>query len=218
VKTANHQFKRALQKLKLRLEKASFGMWFVEVFPLAESIAAAWVSLDKSVTRGMQLPPFVVVEAWSGKIAKSSADLAEGQAMSLEDFIQSRESWGCSPFETLFLLRCPEGFSPMPMAAGVWVEAGSSAAYAPQAHTLEEAKRIIDYWLLEIADAPLTPKKSASGKEWTSEAETEARRLITAGTVTTAAGLREMLAMRQADSQALFRHITGKQKKKHQTN
>ncbi len=128
-------------------------MWFIEVYPLAETLAAAWVSLEKSKTRGIELPPFVVVEAWSGKISKSSADLSAQQASELEDFIHSRETWACSPFETLFLLRCPEGFSPMPMAAGVWGQAGSSAAYTPQSHTIGEARKIIDYWLLETQEA-----------------------------------------------------------------
>ena len=50
---------------------------------------------------------------------------------------------------------------------------------------------------------------------WTAAEESEARRLVNAGTVTTATRLRELLSMNQAASQALFRHIKGKAKKVH---
>ncbi len=59
---------------------------------------------------------------------------------------------------------------------------------------------------------------SQGGSQWTQEEESEARRVIANKKVTTASGLREMFSMRQANAQALFRHITGKSKKKHRTD
>ena len=57
--------------------------------------------------------------------------------------------------------------------------------------------------------------KAESDSLWTAAEESEARRLVNAGTVTTATRLRELLSMNQAASQALFRHINGKAKKVH---
>ena len=50
---------------------------------------------------------------------------------------------------------------------------------------------------------------------WTPEAEAEARRLIDAKTVKSATALQERLSINRQVSQELFRHITGKQKKKY---
>lgn len=63
-----------------------------------------------------------------------------------------------------------------------------------------------------------TPGERPVENEWTPEEETEARRLIAARTVTTAAALRDKLSIRQSASQSLFRHVTGKQKKQHKTD
>lgn len=52
---------------------------------------------------------------------------------------------------------------------------------------------------------------------WTPEAESEARRLIDVKTVKTATELQEKLSINRQVSQELFRHITKKPKKKHQT-
>ena len=60
--------------------------------------------------------------------------------------------------------------------------------------------------------------KTENDSEWTEAEEKEARRLFEAGTIRTATALREMLSMRQKNSQSLFRHITGKEKKKHRTD
>ncbi len=87
--------------------------------------------------------------------------------------------------------------------------------------SLYESGKIRIHLELEFEHAEMELKALGGAKSnpaWTTDEETEARRLVTAGKVTTATALRDMLSMRQANSQALFRHITGKQKKKHRTD
>lgn len=56
---------------------------------------------------------------------------------------------------------------------------------------------------------------SESDSLWTPEAEAEARRLIDAKIVKSSTALQERLSINRQVSQELFRHITGKQKKKY---
>ncbi len=58
-------------------------------------------------------------------------------------------------------------------------------------------------------------KSPQSDAQWTPEAEAEARRLIDAKIVKSATALQERLSINRQVSQELFRHITGKQKKKY---
>ncbi len=89
------------------------------------------------------------------------------------------------------------------------VNAGSSSTWTPDAE--EEARGLIQDGTLITADAE-------NRSTWTPDAEKVARRLIQEGTVTTAQALQERLSMNRQVVQDLYRHITGKKKKRYQVD
>jgi hypothetical protein len=87
--------------------------------------------------------------------------------------------------------------------------AGSSSTWTPDA---EEEPRGL------ILERTVTTANAEIRFTWTPEAEKEARRLILEGTVKTATALQEKLSMNRQVVQDLYRHITGRKKKRYQVD
>ena len=89
------------------------------------------------------------------------------------------------------------------------VNAGSSSTWTPDA---EEEPRV------PILERTVTTANAEIRFTWTPEAEKEARRLILEGKVKNATTLQEKLSMNRKAAQGLYRHITGKKKKRYRTD